>query len=44
VLNALRQCIRDQFGLNEPDDLSITQASQLIDELKGATNGHGGRR
>lgn len=40
----LHQCIRDQFGVNEPDALSITQASQLIDELKSATNGNGGRR
>lgn len=40
----LRQCIRDQFGINEPDGLSISQASELIDELKSAANGNGGRR
>jgi hypothetical protein len=40
----LGQCLRDQFGVNGPDALSITQASQLIDELKGATSGHGGHR
>ena len=40
----LRQCVRDQFGVNEPDGLSIGQASQLIDELKRATNGNGERR
>lgn len=36
--------LRDRFGVSKPDDLSIGQASELIDELKAAGNGEGGRR
>lgn len=33
------------FGIRDPAELTITEASSLIDELKGAgTNGNGGRR
>ena len=30
-----------QFGVNEPDDLTIQQASQLIDQLKESGTGNG---
>jgi hypothetical protein len=40
----LRQCIRNQFRVNDPGELSITEASQLIDELKSLANGAGGSR
>jgi hypothetical protein len=33
--------LQHRFGVNDPEELSITEASQLIDELKSATNGHG---
>lgn len=32
------------YGTRDPAELSITEASQLIDELKGACDGAGGRR
>ena len=32
---------RVEDPLSEPAELTITEASHLIDELKGATNGHG---
>jgi hypothetical protein len=38
------QTLQDRFGTDRPDDLSITQASELIDELKSSGNGAGGRR
>lgn len=42
-LNAL---LAERFQIDEPAGLTITEASNLIDELKGesAGNGHGGRR
>jgi hypothetical protein len=40
----LPKLLRDRFGFNEPSELSITEASQLIDELKSPTNGNGVRR
>jgi hypothetical protein len=40
----LAQTLQDRFGIAHPDDLSISDASALIDELKGASNGTGGRR
>ncbi len=40
----LAQTLQDRFGIDRPDALSISQASELIDELKGCTNGTGGRR
>ena len=38
--------LRERFGVEQAGDLSIVEASGLIDELKGATNGNGqgGRR
>lgn len=36
--------LRQRFGVDQAGDLAITEASQLIDELKGAGNGAGGRR
>lgn len=33
--------LRSGFGVDQPEALSITEASQLIDELKGQTNGNG---
>jgi len=36
--------LQQRFRLNSAADLSITEASGLIDEIKGATNGHGGNR
>jgi hypothetical protein len=33
--------LQSRFGVNDPEELSITEASRLIDELKSATNGHG---
>jgi hypothetical protein len=40
----LAQTLQDRFGTDRPDDLSISEASALIDELKGTANGTGGRR
>lgn len=36
--------LAQRFGTREPAELSIVEASGLIDELKGAGNGAGGRR
>ncbi len=36
--------LQERFGIDYAEDLAIGQASELIDELKGATNGKGGRR
>ncbi len=36
--------LQERFGIDYAEDLGIGQASELIDELKGATNGSGGRR
>jgi hypothetical protein len=36
--------VRDRFQVDRVEDLSISDASSLIDELKGAGNGAGGRR
>ena len=33
-----------EFGVSEPDDLSVSQASELIDTLKAQPAGSGGRR
>lgn len=33
--------IQKRFGVHDPEELSITEASQMIDELKSSTNGHG---
>jgi len=40
----LGSLLRERFGTDQPADLSISEASQLIDELKASTNGAGGRR
>jgi hypothetical protein len=36
--------LREEFHVSRPDDLSIGDASKLIDSLKGQPNGAGGRR
>ena len=37
--------LQNRFGVNEPEELSITEASQTIDELKASANGStNGRR
>ena len=36
--------LRDSFSVTKADELSVSQASELIDELKAAGNGAGGRR
>jgi hypothetical protein len=36
--------LRSRFGIDRPEDLSITEASRLIDELKAPANGNGGGR
>jgi hypothetical protein len=36
--------LQRRFGAASPEDLSITEASQMIDELKSSANGHGARR
>jgi len=40
----LSSLLRERFQISHADDLSITEASQLIDELKGADQRAGGRR
>jgi hypothetical protein len=40
----LADLLRSRFGVAQPEDLSITEASSLIDELKGAANGNGAHR
>jgi hypothetical protein len=37
----LAAALQDRFGVNDPEDLSITEASQTIDELKALANGNG---
>ncbi len=36
--------LRAGYGVDEPHELTITEASQLIAELNGKTNGKGGHR
>ena len=36
--------LRSRFNVERPDDLGISQASELIDSLKATANGNGGRR
>ena len=36
--------LQERYGCDHAEDLGIGQASELIDELKSATNGSGGRR
>lgn len=36
--------LQRRFGVNRPDDLSISQASQLIDAIKPQSDGIGDRR
>jgi hypothetical protein len=37
--------LRQRYGIEQqPEQLAITEANQLIDELKGAANGVGGHR
>ena len=42
----LPDLLRARHGISTPDELLVTEASQLIDELKSAANGNGtgGRR
>ena len=40
----LAQVLYDRFGAGRPEELSISEASTLIDELKSAASGTGGRR
>jgi len=42
----LDDLLRDRYGVGQAEDLTISQASALIDELKSQTNGNGsgGRR
>jgi len=37
----LSDLLRARYGVDQPETLSITEASELIDQLKGSTN-HGG--
>lgn len=39
----LNGLLREQFSLDRPEDLAIAQASTLIDRLKAAPEGAGGR-
>jgi hypothetical protein len=36
--------VQSRYGVDKPEDLSITEASELIDSLKAAGKGNGGRR
>ena len=40
----LAQVLYDRFGAGRPEELSISEASELIDELKSAASGTGGQR
>jgi hypothetical protein len=40
----LHQLLGDRFSVSRPEDLSISDASSLIDELKGPVEGNGGGR
>lgn len=36
--------LNQRFGVSRPDDLTLSQASEMIDAIKPQTNGTGGRR
>ena len=36
--------VQSRYGVDKPEQLSITEASELIDSLKASGNGTGGRR
>jgi hypothetical protein len=38
----LRGLLRERFSVGRPDDLTVSQASSLIDDLKAQTRGEGG--
>jgi len=40
----LATLLQGRFGVQEPEDISITEASGLIDELKSSANGNGAGR
>ena len=40
----LGQLLGERFGVSRPEELSLGDASSLIDELKAPTNGNGGER
>ncbi len=39
----LEHLLRDRFGISKPEDLLLTQASELIDDLNGRRSGSGRR-
>jgi hypothetical protein len=40
----LTAILHERFGISDPAELTITEASAMIDGLKETTNGHGGKR
>lgn len=40
----LAALLHERYGINDPTELSITEASELIDSIKNAGNGTGGKR
>ncbi|MBA4017011.1 MAG: hypothetical protein C0483_07555 [Pirellula sp.] len=40
----LTAVLHERYGINDPTELSITEASELIDSIKNAGNGTGGKR
>ena len=42
--DTLDQLLGDRFNVSRPEDLSISDASSLIDELKGPAESNGGGR
>ena len=39
----LVQTLQERYGVGRPEDLSVTEASELIDAMKDSANGSGGR-
>jgi hypothetical protein len=42
-VNGLLALLRNRFHIDQPEELSITEASGLIDELKTVANGNGAK-
>jgi len=40
----LNSMLSGRYGVQQPEELSITEASALIDELKATSNGNGAHR
>ena len=40
----LAAALQERYGIDRPEDLAITEASEMIDSLKAQANGAGGRR